>query len=296
MPEADATHPTVAAVVTAFLPAAGLATVVAAAAVQCDRVVVVDNTPPGKPGADRVLTPQPNVLIERSPRNLGLAGALNRGVELAGDVETLLLLDQDSVPPADLVRRLTRHLRGSVQIATPAPWDAHAGRYLDPRTARRPPVADLPVAITSGMVLRRDVIDKVGPFREAFFVDCVDQDFCLRVRRAGGRVVQDRTVQLPHSLGETRWRGWGPFRLRSTQHPTWRLYWAARNGVVLARENLRREPRWVLTSLAFLGYVALTVALFEPPRLARLARMLRGARDGWAGRVDPAQRPGGTGG
>lgn len=284
----------VAAVITAFRPGRALATVVDAAAAQCGLVVVIDNTPVGEPGADRVLEHRPQLIVERSPRNVGLAAALNRGVTLTGDAAILLLLDQDSAPPADLVTRLARHLTGQVRIATPAPWDATAGRYLDPRTARRAVVADVPVAITSGMVLRRSAVDQVGPFREEFFVDCVDQDFCLRVRRAGGRIVQDRRVLLPHNLGDTRWRGIGPLRLRSTQHPTWRLYWAARNGVVLARENLRREPAWALTSLAFLGYVALTVALFEPPRVARLARMARGIRDGLAGRVEATQRPGGA--
>lgn len=284
----------VVAVVTAFRPDDRLAAVVASAAAQCARVVVIDNTPAGEPGAAALRVAGDHVTLERPGRNLGLAGALNRGVALAGDAAALLLLDQDSAAPERLVERLTTHLvRGRVGIAAPAPWDATVGRYLDPRAARRPLVADLPVVITSGMLVRRAVLDAVGPFREDFFVDCVDQDFCLRARQAGWRVVQDRSVHLPHSLGDTRWRGWGPLRLRSTQHPTWRLYWAARNTMVLAREHWRSEPAWVATTVALLGYVAVTVALFEPPRRPRLARMARGVRDGWTGRTDDSQRPGG---
>lgn len=300
------------ALVTAFRPDERLAAVVRSAAEQCAGVVVVDNTPPGEPGAEPLLAglrstaaddadqaPSAGtgpVRVERSGRNLGLAGALNLGLTLAGDADALLLLDQDSVLPAGLVAALGAHLvaDATIGIATPTPWDADADRFLDPRAARRPQLADLPVAITSGMLVRRAVVDQVGAFREDFFVDCIDQDYCLRTRRAGWRVVQDRDVRLPHSLGETRWRRFGPVRLRSTQHPTWRLYWAARNGVVLARESWRREPLWVATSLALLGYVAMTVLLYEPPRAARLARMARGARDGWSGRTDPAQRPGGA--
>lgn len=301
------------ALVTAFRPDERLAAVVRSAAEQCAGVVVVDNTPLGEPGAEPLLAglrspgaaddadqaPSAGtgpVRVERSGRNLGLAGALNLGLTLAGDADALLLLDQDSVLPAGLVAALGAHLvaDATIGIATPTPWDADADRFLDPRAARRPQLADLPVAITSGMLVRRAVVDQVGAFREDFFVDCIDQDYCLRTRRAGWRVVQDRDVRLPHSLGETRWRRFGPVRLRSTQHPTWRLYWAARNGVVLARESWRREPLWVATSLALLGYVAVTVLLYEPPRAARLARMARGARDGWSGRTDPAQRPGGA--
>lgn len=283
----------VTAVITAFRPDARLTEVVGRATEQCDRVIVVDNTPRGEPGADAWFPDDGAVRLTRPGVNEGLAGALNRGVKLAGDATALLLLDQDSAPPDGLVERLARHLvDDGIGIAAPAPWDADATRYLDPRASRRPVVADLPVVITSGMLVRRAVLDAVGPFREDFFVDGIDQDFCLRVRRAGWRVVQDRSVLLPHHLGDTRWRGRGALRLRSTQHPTWRLYWTARNTMVLARENWRREPRWVLTALALLGYVAVTVALFEPPRLVRLRRLTHGARDGCRGRVDPTQVPG----
>ncbi len=288
------------ALVTAFRPDERLAAVVRSAAGQCARVVVVDNTPLGERGASELLVgagvptgADDHVLVHRSGANLGLAGALNLGTGLAGEAGALLLLDQDSVLPDDAVLRLGAHLSDPrVAVAAPVPWDAGAGRYLDPRAARRPELADLPVVITSGMLVRRSALDAVGPFREDFFVDSIDQDLCLRLRRDGWRVLQDRSVRLPHSLGETRWRGVGPLRLRSTQHPTWRLYWAARNGIVLARENWRREPVWVATSLALLGYVALTVLLFEPPRRARLRTMAHGLRDGWAGRTDPRQRPG----
>lgn len=292
MPEPDVPRPSVAGVVTAFHPDARIAEVVTSALAQCGLVVVVDNTPGDGPGAASVLASHPRLLLERAGRNLGLAGALNRGVDLAGDVELLLLLDQDSALPADLVPRLARLVQARVAVATPAPWDERAGRYLDPRTARRPLVADLPVAITSGMLVRRQALEAVGPFREEFFVDSVDQDFCLRLRRHGWRVVQDRSVHLPHSLGETRWRGWGPLRLRSTGHPTWRLYWMARNTVVLAREHWRSEPRWVATALALLAYVAVTVLVFEPPRPKRLRRLMQGIHDGWTGRADDRQRPG----
>jgi len=281
------------ALVTAFRPDDRLTAVVESARAQCDLVLVVDNTPEGEPGAEALLPRDDRVVVERSGRNLGLAGALNLGVDRAGPATAYLLLDQDSVVPDGLVERLGAHLSDpSIGVVTPVPWDATVDRPLDPRAAHRAELADLPVAITSGMLVRAETLATVGRFREDFFVDSIDQDFCLRVRRAGWRVVQDRRVRLPHSLGETRWRGWGPLRLRSTNHPTWRLYWAARNGIVLARENWRTEPRWVATSLAFLGYVAVTVVLFEPPRLTRLARLAHGVRDGWSGRTDERQRPG----
>lgn len=279
------------------MPDERLRDVVAAAWRQCAHVIVVDNTPEPLPGASALLDPAPGLTIVRSGENIGLAAALNRGIGRADPgADSLLLLDQDSAVPDGLVSVLRSLLDAdpAIGIATPAPWDEATGRYLDPRTSRRPEVADLPVAITSGMVIRRSALSDVGPLRSDFFVDCVDQDLCLRMRRHGWRVVQDRRVLLPHSLGDTRWHGWGPLRLRATHHPTWRLYWVARNGVILARENWRAEPAWSAVSLGLLLYWAVTILLFEPPRRPRLRALVRGALDGRAGRLDPARLPRGA--
>lgn len=285
------------AVLTAYEPDARIRDVVAAASRECGQVIVVDNTPEPQPGARAVLAPAPDLTIVRNGANVGLAAALNHGIGLAAsDFDAVLLLDQDSTVPDGLVSELRSLLDGDsrIGIASPAPWDATTRRYLDPRASRRPEVADVPVVITSGMVIRRSALADVGPLRVEFFVDCIDQDLCLRMRRHGWRVVQDRRVRLPHSLGDTRWHGWGPLRLRATHHATWRLYWAARNGVVLARENWRSEPAWSALSIGLLAYWALTVVLFEPPRRLRIGTLVRGARDGWTGRADLTQLPRGA--
>ena len=282
---------------TAYVPDERLRDVVASAAAQCAQVIVVDNTPARLRGAGALLDAAPGLTIVRSGENVGLAAALNRGIERADPgADVLLLLDQDSAVPDELVSTLRALLDAdpAIVIATPAPWDEVTHRYLDPRASRRAEVADLAVAITSGMVIRRSALSDVGPLRSDFFVDCVDQDLCLRMRRHGWRVVQDRRVLLPHSLGDTRWHGWGPLRLRATHHPTWRLYWVARNGVILARENWRAEPAWSAVSLGLLVYWAVTVLLFEPPRRSRLHALVRGALDGWAGRTDPTRLPRGA--
>ncbi|QHT56319.1 glycosyltransferase [Cellulomonas sp. H30R-01] len=284
------------AVVTAYRPGPGLAAVVASVVDQVDVVVVVDNTPPGDTDARAHVEPSERVEILPMGYNSGLAAALNAGVARHPGADRVLLLDQDSTIPPDLVARLGARLDAdpTIGVVGPAPWDADAGRYLDPRSAARPELADLGAIITSGMLVRRATLDAVGPFREDFFVDCVDQEFCLRVRAARWRVCQDRTVLLPHGLGETRWHGWGPLRLRATHHPTWRLYWIGRNSAIMLREHATAAPGWSVQWLAIVAYWGLTILLFEPPRLERAATLVRGLLHGVARRPVPARyRPAG---
>lgn len=279
----------VTAVVTWFRPDAGALLVLDDALRECDDVVVVDNTPRGEPTLE---APDPRVRLLRPGRNLGLAGALNLSLAHAPG-SALLLLDQDSRLPIGLVERLLVHLAAvDVGAAGPAPWDAEEKRYLDPRTARRPTVAELPVLITSGLLVRREALAEVGPFREDFFVDAVDLDLCLRLRRAGYRLLQDRSLRLPHRLGATRWHRVLGVGVRATHHPDWRVASAARNGGVLVREHLRTDPRWAVTHLLLMTYWALTVAAFEPPRRRRLLLLLRGFSDGLRRRPWVAGPPG----
>ncbi|TMK99689.1 MAG: glycosyltransferase [Actinobacteria bacterium] len=274
----------VSAIATAYHPDPRLLEVLAAAREACCEVVVVDNTPGGS-ALLRGEAPDQQVRVLRPGRNLGLAGALNLGLRgVSPDSDAVLLLDQDSVLAAGDVRKLATHLADStVGVAAPAPWDVARSSFIDPRTALRRQIADRDAVITSGMVVRKSLMDELGGFREDFFVDCVDQDFCLRVRRAGKRIVQDKRVLLPHSLGALAEHRFLIGHVRTTHHPPWRLYWVIRNGTVLLRENWRLAPAWCLAwGLIMLRWMLLT-ALYERPRGARLLAMWRGLLDGVRG-------------
>jgi rhamnosyltransferase len=282
---------TITAITTAYHPDARLLDVILAAGHACAEVVVVDNTPGGSDLLGGGLPPSVRVL--RAERNLGLAGALNRGLSVvAPEAELLLLLDQDSVLSGEMIERLAAHLADpGVGAAAPAPWDAERSSYIDPRTVLRAEVADRDVVITSGMLVRRSLAEQLGGFREEFFLDCVDQDFCLRLRRSGKRIVQDKRVAMPHSLGAMREHRLLIGRVRVTHHPAWRLYWVLRNSTVLMREHFRHAPRWCLAwMLIMLRWVLLT-AIYERPRRARLLAIWRGLLDGARGRMDRSYLP-----
>src|SRR5271165_2697204 len=48
------------------------------------------------------------------------------------------------------------------------------------------------------MMARRAVLDRVGLFDETFFMYGDDLDLCIRVARAGHRIVYDGRVQIVH--------------------------------------------------------------------------------------------------
>lgn len=285
----------IAAVATAYHPDDRLAAVVESALETCTHVVVVDNTPGTEPTvADKISDSRVKVL--RSGQNVGLAAALNAGIrELPEDIEAVLLLDQDSVLPGDVVTALAAYLDDpTIGIAAPTPWDAAHDSSYDTLAALRSEVADRTDVITSGMLVRRSALAQVGSFREDFFVDFVDIDFCLRLRRSGLRIVQDQRLKLPHSLGDRRVHGLGPLRIQVVHYAPWRLYWIARGASTLLRENLRRDPKWALKAVLFLASWSWRTAAFEDTRTRHVAALARGMRDGLFGRVSLRYLPEGA--
>lgn len=55
--------------------------------------------------------------------------------------------------------------------------------------------------VTSGSLLPLTAYERVGPFREDFFIDAIDYVFCMRARAKGFRVVKVCRLGMTHCLG-----------------------------------------------------------------------------------------------
>jgi rhamnosyltransferase len=283
------------AVVTAYHPDDRLAAVIDAALGSCADVIVVDNTPADADSLSEKLA-DTRVRVLRPGRNGGLSGALNAAMRaLEPATEAVLVLDQDSVLPPELVPALAAHLADpAIGVIAPTPVDAVDGSTYDRFAPTGGALVDRDTVITSGMLVRRGVLDAAGGFRDEFFVDWVDNDFCLRLRRDGVRIVQDTATLLPHSIGDRREHKLAGLTIRVLRYSPWRHYWITRNGIVLIRENIFRNPGWSLQAILYIGRQALTTALFEPSRGANVKAILRGVRDSLLNRTTLEYLPAGA--
>ena len=116
----------------------------------------------------------------------------------------------------------------------------------------------VPEAIQTGFVISRECLETVGLFDERLVIDCVDTEYCLRVRDHGFRIAVARGTDIRHSIGRrAELRPFGvPLRHRESgriatyqYHSPFRRYYIARNNIDLILRNLTRRPRWVLAVL-----------------------------------------------
>ncbi len=171
-------------------------------------VTVVDNgsTPAATVGS------RPHVQLVRSPTNLGVGGGRNLGIA-RGHAPWVCVLDSDACLRADALARLVAPVAGDDTVALTAPVftgqrpDMSAGRAPNPwrklrrvlnQTDRYAPTSgqgsgaswDVEFAIGACQVFRRDAYEAVGGIDDSARFGPEDVDFCLRLQRAGWRVVQ----------------------------------------------------------------------------------------------------------
>ncbi len=122
--------------------------------------------------------------------NLGVATALNQGVRFAKEncFSWALLFDQDTTPEKTMTEELLSVYtdfphKEKLAIVGSNYYSAYNHRPLyssiDSGSCRW---VENKTIITSGSLLSLRAFDTIGPFRDGFFIDHVNDEYCLRAR------------------------------------------------------------------------------------------------------------------
>lgn len=278
---------TVAAVIVTYHPDAGFAERLEGTARQVGYVIVVDNHSESR--ALRQLVTHRIELIE-NPRNLGIGAALNQGLHraMALGYRWVLTVDQDSELGPDLVEVLG-------QIYAECPFAVHVGLLnANQRSKRSGQIAvrctfssqtftEAKTVITSGSLMSVGAYAAVGPFREDFFIEGVDLEYCLRLRIRGFRVLVSCRPLMTHSAGSMEEHRLGNRVVLVPNHAPWRYYYMTRNLLRIFAVYLVLDPGWVAVALRNLVRTFIRMVLFEDQRAAKLKCVMIGAWDAFTG-------------
>ncbi|MGQ9475220.1 MAG: glycosyltransferase family 2 protein [Actinomycetota bacterium] len=238
-------------------------------------VVVVDNG--STDGSQRMVREEfPWVLLVENPGNPGYASACNTGIRatdrpyvfvLNSDVEFVdrglealldyfeenpkvgalgpLVLNTDGTRQMSC-RRFPSMLENVVHGFLGEVWpDNPFTRYYQMKDLEGKEPREVDWVSGAAMLLRREAVERVGGFDEAYFMYVEDVDLCWRLREAGYRVVYHPGFRLVHHVGRT-----------SSQQSTRMLYEHHRSMYLFFR---RRYPGWrgtLLTPVILFGLAA----------------------------------------
>lgn len=282
------------AVVTAYFPDLGFEQRIASVLPQVDVLVVVDNTPGGAcKNRLRPLSIQTHRLtVIEMGDNKGIAAALNKGLEFAitSGCNLMISLDQDTHCYPDLVSTLISaraEVAPYIAVIGGNYFDARNGKFKIPEQGHQNWLKQKTV-ITSGCLINTAVAAKVGGFREDYFIDQVDHEFCLRLRSNGYGIAITRQPIMAHSVGEAN----GPrLPLLGTlpgQSPV-RKYYVARNSLVTVAAYLRTDPLWCVIRFCRLVMGLLLTLMFEKNGSIKARAFLLGCLDAARYRMGPCR-------
>ncbi len=284
----------VCAVVVAYFPDDGFESRLASIVGQVATLVIVDNTPDEMTLSHAFRDSWAGALFLISNRaNKGIAFALNQGLEFASDAgyEWLLTLDQDTL----CLPYMVESLLAIANVCALKPMVIGSNYYDSQNNRTKVPVGDgtdfldQKTVITSGSFIAVHSAIAIGGFREDYFIDQVDHEFCLRARANGHRVIIARKPVMVHSVGnhggvKLPWLGILP------NHPPVRKYYIARNTIVTVAIYWRNEPVWCVKRLIRLFLGLLEMAILEAHRMHKTHAFLAGVADGLNQRMGACQR------
>lgn len=272
--------------------------VLSSIASQLDWLVVVDNG--SLADVLPVCEKHGNVECIKLNENIGLAAAQNFGVNLAIENEAshVLFFDQDSVIDDLFVRNLlsaeSKLISSGVKVGAVGP------SFFDPVTEEKYPatvywgpfikrvcLAETPVPatyiISSGSLVRVEVLKDVGSMMEAFFIDYIDVEWCLRARDHGYTVFMIPSAKMSHEIGDNRVSILG----RSISiHGAIRRYYLFRNSFLMLR--LGYVPIGYKIREIFFNFVRFGLGLFLSKKKAEVLKYSSWAFwDGIRGKFGP---------
>lgn len=228
-------------------------------------VIVVDNG--SKENEAGILQEQyPNIKVIRSDKNLGFAGGNNLGIKAAKG-KYLFLINNDTFFEKFNPETLIKRLDFSPKIGMVCPkirfaWDNSPIQYvgytpLSPITIRNKAIGfgeedkgqydtpyQTPYAHGAAMMLKREIIDKVGLMPECYFLYYEELDWSMMITRAGYEIWYDPACTIYHKESQS-----------TGQNSPLRTYYITRNRLMLVKRNFTGLKKY----LAY-GYIQMIVA------------------------------------
>ncbi len=202
------------------------------------------------------------IVIDNDKENRGFAGGNNIGIKqaLKKGAEYILLLNNDTVIEPNFLKKLVEVGESDKEIGILGPmiyeygtnkihfaggrinWLCTKGIHLNPKSqVLNPKETDY---ITGAcMLVKREVIEKIGLMDEDYFLYFEDVDWCVKARKAGYKCVLVPKAKIQHKVSAST-------KAESFSY----IYYHFRNGLLLAKRNAPFIIKLLAYLVSFLVY------------------------------------------
>jgi len=219
--------------------------------------------------------------------NKGIAVALNIGAlrALKNGCDYILTMDQDSRAADGMLEKLVRYIAGH-QTEKLGIVSAYQRAVTEKHSYYLKACDPLMAVMTSGNLLNLAAYRKTGKFLEKFFIDQVDNEYCLRLHKNGYTIIRVNDAVLYHNLGKhVRVAG-----MDKSLHNEVRLYYILRNSLYLWKKYRKDFPEYIRVSRTEVFALIRTNLLYANHKIVKIKNLLRAVFDYKRGRFGKINR------
>ncbi len=235
----------------------------------------------------------PEITLIENNKNMGLGKALNQAASLAieSGYEWILIFDQDTTVHPDIFSILA-----SIYVSGNGTFLILGSNYYD--NSRKRPFKKCNqksgklfikrrTVITSGTLLNLSLYINIGGFREDYFIDSIDHEYCLRIRSQGLPIAMSCKIIMSHTIGQADST---KKPIITFEHPAFRKYYMARNTILTIKQYWLREPVWSFLQLARLSIELVSIVFIEDNKKNKAFAFFCGITDAIKNKMGPMEQ------
>lgn len=238
--------------------------------------------------------------------NDGISAGLNfaRSYAIANKYSYLATFDQDSIIGPGFIENMCSLFEQDdnkdIAILSPVYKDINSGEESSfpvkngqlisrKKLSTYQSLVDVFCTITSGSACRVSALDVSGPFRDDYFIDYVDNEYCLRLWRSGYRVCVVPWVCMQHALGERKKIN-KIITVTPTNYSPLRKYYMTRNRLNVYFKYVFTFPLFVAYDISALCVDFFRIMFYERNRKLKLKAFFAGIFDAITCRLGKTNR------
>lgn len=247
---------------------------------QVNQILIVDNNSKNIEKIKQIITSK-NIIFLSNQTNQGIAKALNQSLDYAieNKYKYLLTLDQDSISKNRMVHELKKGFRydNNVGIVSPKIYDINTKKIMSKDIEQE--FQEIETTITSGSLCDVKKIHLIGKFDENLFIDCVDFEICLRMKKNGYKTLLAKNIVLNHEVGKSVIKKILGIKFVITNHTPFRIYYIFRNNIYINEIYYKKNTKKYINNYLKLVKKVIGILLYEKEVKLKLKEVINGCID-----------------
>lgn len=242
---------------------------------QVSYVLIIDNGS-AKENLNCLQEFKDNIKIEilHNQSNMGIAYALNQGLSEASlrNFKLILTMDQDSTLIEGCVDKMITVLNENSSLISVGP------NYNSKVLINDKDYYEVDSLITSGNLTYTDQAMSIGGYSSDLFIDSVDFDFSLSLRKTQGKIAIVKDAKMSHRLGEIIDKKIIIIPIKLNIHSPLRHYYMYRNHYYIMKKFMFSFTKFCIKKELIMWKYFLEIIFLHPNKIENIYMIVKGVK------------------